>query len=67
VSALGLAVIAATVAVAAFVQGASGLGFALIAAPVVAVVQPLLLPVAVLVLMIPLNCYIAWRERGQLD
>lgn len=55
------------VAVAAFVQGATGVGFALIVAPVVGIAQPSLLPVVLLVLMIPLNLYIAWRERGALD
>lgn len=60
-------VVAVTVAVAAFVQGSSGVGFALIAAPVVGIVQASLLPVVVLVLMIPLNCYVAWRERDQVD
>lgn len=62
-----IAVVALTVLVAAFVQGATGLGFALIAAPVVGMVRPDLLPVLLLVLMIPLNVYIAWRERHRLD
>ncbi len=53
--------------VAAFVQGSSGLGFALIVAPVAGLVEPRLLPVALLVLMVPLNAYIAWRERQHLD
>lgn len=62
-----LAVAALAVAVAAFVQGTTGLGFALIVAPVIGILQPGLLPVFLLVLMIPLNAYIAWRERGALD
>lgn len=53
--------------VAAFVQGSSGLGFALILAPVAGLVDPRLLPVALLVLMLPLNAYVAWRERRHLD
>lgn len=56
-----------TVATAAFVQGIIGVGFALIAVPVLAVVAPESLPVCVLVLMIPLNIYVVWRERAALD
>ncbi|MEV4946495.1 sulfite exporter TauE/SafE family protein [Streptomyces sp. NPDC053755] len=62
-----LAVLALTVAVAAFVQGGSGLGFALIVAPVAGILDPGLLPVFVLASMIPLNLYVAWRERASLD
>ncbi|MEU8466062.1 sulfite exporter TauE/SafE family protein [Streptomyces sp. NPDC029003] len=62
-----LAVLALTVAVAAFVQGSSGLGFALIVAPVAGILDPGLLPVFVLASMIPLNLYVAWRERAALD
>ncbi|MEU7316263.1 sulfite exporter TauE/SafE family protein [Streptomyces sp. NPDC007083] len=62
-----LALLAATVAVAAFVQGASGLGFALIVAPVAGLVDPGLLPVFLLASMIPLNLYVAWRERSSVD
>ncbi|MEU6982640.1 sulfite exporter TauE/SafE family protein [Streptomyces sp. NPDC046324] len=62
-----LAVLAVTVAVAAFVQGGSGLGFALIVAPVAGILDPGLLPVFVLASMIPLNAYVVWRERTSLD
>ncbi|MFD5567613.1 sulfite exporter TauE/SafE family protein [Streptomyces cadmiisoli] len=62
-----LAVLAVTVAVAAFVQGSSGLGFALIVAPVAGILDPGLVPVFVLASMIPLNAYVAWREREALD
>ncbi|GAA3389239.1 sulfite exporter TauE/SafE family protein [Streptomyces roseoviridis] len=62
-----LAILALTVAVAAFVQGSSGLGFALIVAPVAGMLTPGLLPVFVLAAMIPLNAYVAWRERAFLD
>lgn len=62
-----LAVLAVTVALAAFVQGSSGLGFALIVAPVAGILDPGLLPVFVLASMIPLNMYVAWRERASLD
>ncbi len=62
VAVMGLAVL-----VAAFVQGATGFGFALIVAPVVGLIDPRLLPVLLLVLMIPLNLYVGWRERHALD
>ncbi len=61
------AVVAAGVAIAAFVQGTTGVGFALIVAPIVGLVDPGLLPVCLLVLMLPLNVYVAWRERVALD
>ncbi|MFF9016869.1 TSUP family transporter [Streptomyces sp. NPDC014870] len=62
-----LAILALTVTAAAFVQGSSGLGFALIVAPVAGLIDPRLLPVFVLAAMIPLNLYVAWRERSSLD
>lgn len=58
-----LIIAAITVAFASFVQGASGLGFALIVAPVLTLLQPELLPVCVLFMMLPLSIYVAWRER----
>lgn len=61
------AILAATMVIAAFVQGAVGVGFALIAAPVIGLVDPGLLPVSLLILMLPLNVYLAWRERPALD
>lgn len=66
-SAQYLVLMSLAVLVAAFVQGATGVGFALIAAPVIGLVRPELLPVCVLVLMLPLNLYVAWRERGAID
>src|SRR5581483_8404210 len=62
-----LAVLALTTLVAAFIQGSTGIGFALILAPVLALLAPDLLPVCLLALMVPLNIYVAWRERGALD
>ena len=56
-----------TVLIAAFVQGSTGLGFALISGPVIGMVQPRLLPVFLLIQMIPLNGYVTWRERHALD
>jgi uncharacterized membrane protein YfcA len=61
------ALLAMSVMVASFVQGSAGVGFALIVAPVLAFLAPDLVPVCLLVLMIPLNVYVAWRERAALD
>lgn len=61
------AVLAAVVAAAAFVQGSSGMGFALITAPVMGIVQASLLPVVLLGLMIPLNVYVMGREGHSVD
>ncbi|CDM22652.1 sulfite exporter TauE/SafE family protein [Castellaniella defragrans] len=59
---IGLAVF-----VSAFAQGCSGMGFAMLAAPIVTLFQPGLIPVLLLVLMIPLNAYVGWRERAAID
>lgn len=66
-SALAWGAISLIVLFAGFVQGSTGVGFALIVAPVLGLVAPAMLPVAVLVLMLPLNVYVAWRERAALD
>lgn len=55
------------VGTAAFVQGAVGIGFALIMAPVFGFFDASYLPVTLLVLMLPLNFLVAWRERGAID
>ncbi|MGO4711122.1 sulfite exporter TauE/SafE family protein [Bradyrhizobium sp. 2TAF24] len=62
-----LALIAVVVAVAGFVQAAIGVGFALIVAPVMALVAPTFLPGGLLLLMLPLNAFVAWRERRAVD
>jgi uncharacterized protein len=62
-----LLVISLAVVTAGFVQGATGVGFALIVAPVIGLLVPQLLPVCVLILMLPLNAYVVWRERRALD
>jgi uncharacterized membrane protein YfcA len=59
--------LAIIVAVAAFVQAAIGVGFALIVAPVLALTAPELLPGGLLLLMLPLNAFVGWRERAALD
>jgi uncharacterized membrane protein YfcA len=58
---------AVVVMIAALVQGAIGVGFALIVAPLAAILRPDLVPGSVLVLMLPLNAYVAWRERSHFD
>ena len=62
-----LAVMAFAVTVAGLIQGAIGVGFALIVAPVAAVVRPGMIPGAILILMLPLNAFVAWRERYHFD
>ena len=61
------ALLGLTVLVGAFVQGSTGLGFALISGPVIGMIEPQLLPVFLLIQMIPLNGYVTWRERHALD
>lgn len=61
------AVLAVTVLAAAFIQGSTGMGFALITVPVFSLVEPALVPVVVLILMLPLNGYVAVRERRAID
>lgn len=53
--------------ISAFIQGAVGVGFALIVAPVFSLVYPELVPVVLLFIMLPLNFIIAYRERSALD
>ncbi|MBC2885176.1 sulfite exporter TauE/SafE family protein [Ochrobactrum sp. CM-21-5] len=53
--------------VSAFIQGSIGIGFALIVAPVVGMLKPDLLPVTLLLLMLPLNLHVTWRERAHVD
>nr|WP_245398756.1 sulfite exporter TauE/SafE family protein [Oceaniglobus trochenteri] len=60
-------ILSAAVFVAAFVQGAIGIGFALIVAPIIGLTRPDLLPVTLLILMLPLNSHVAWRERAHVD
>jgi hypothetical protein len=61
------ACMAATVAIAACVQGTIGFGFALIVAPVLAFFRPELVPVSLLFLMMPLNLFTVLRELKVFD
>jgi uncharacterized membrane protein YfcA len=67
VSVEAMLALSAAVVLGGFVQGATGVGFALIVAPVMGFIAPQLLPVCLLVLMVPLNFFVVWRERGQVD
>lgn len=60
-------ILALVTALAAFTQGAVGIGFALILAPVMGLLRPDLLPVVLLILMLPLNAYVGLRERDAID
>lgn len=62
-----LPALAVAVVIAAAIQSAIGVGFAMIIAPTMAFIAPDLIPAALLVLMIPLNFYVAWRERHALN
>ena len=59
--------LAVAVALGSFVQASVGVGFALVLSPVLAVLAPGLLPGCVLLLMLPLNLFVAYRERAALD
>jgi uncharacterized membrane protein YfcA len=56
-----------TTFVAAFIQGVTGLGFALIVAPAIGIIDPRLLPALPLILMIPLNLFVVSREWRAVD
>lgn len=59
-----LLVAGAAVLVGALVQGAAGFGLGLLASPVVALVDPGLVPVALLVVTAALPLLTVWRERS---
>ncbi|MGN6470934.1 MAG: TSUP family transporter [Rhizobiaceae bacterium] len=61
------AAIACAVAAAGFAQGATGIGFAMITAPIIGYLRPDAMPGLVLMLMIPLNGYVVWRNWGAID
>jgi uncharacterized protein len=62
-----VAILSLTVIAGGFVQGMSGIGFALIFAPVAGLIDSEMLPVTLLVLMLPLNAFVFWRERSTVD
>lgn len=52
---------------AAAVQGTVGVGFAMIAVPLLSLVNPDLAPVPQLLVLLPMTFVMAWRERGAMD
>ncbi|MFP6641447.1 MAG: sulfite exporter TauE/SafE family protein [Myxococcota bacterium] len=62
-----LAVALAAVFVGAVAQGTVGFGLALVAAPVLAQLDPAWVPGPVLLVMLGLSCVMAWRERHHVD
>jgi hypothetical protein len=51
----------------AAVHGTIGMGIALFAVPILAMVDPALVPVPQMLLALVLNCFVFWRDRGALD
>jgi uncharacterized membrane protein YfcA len=62
-----LLVAGAAVAVGSFVQGSVGFGLGLLGAPVLALVDPRLVPGPLLVAATLLACVLLWRERHDVD
>lgn len=52
---------------AAIVQGTVGLGFGMVAVPLLALLDPVLAPVPQLFAAVPLTILMAWRERKDMD
>lgn len=50
-----------------FVQGAIGIGFAILGVPLLTLVNPAFTPVPVILTSIPLTAAMAWREREHID
>lgn len=51
----------------AAVHGTIGMGIALFAVPILAIVDPALVPVPQMLLALVLNCFVFWRDRSALD
>lgn len=54
----------AVVVLAAVVQASAGLGFGVVAAPILAIIDPVMVPGPLLVLALGLSVLVAWRERA---
>ena len=54
-------------AVGGIIQGVIGFGFALVAVPVLALVEPDALPVTVMLMAVPMTIVMALRERSHID
>jgi uncharacterized membrane protein YfcA len=64
---IAFVVMSLAVAAGAAIQGTIGFGFALVAVPVLALLEPGSVPVAVLVLSLPMTIGMAARERAHAD
>jgi uncharacterized membrane protein YfcA len=67
VSVAAIVVATLVVAVGASIQGTLGFGLGLIAAPILALLDPALVPGPLLFSILPLSVLVARRERGSLD
>jgi uncharacterized membrane protein YfcA len=63
----GLVVMSAAVAIGAAIQGTIGFGFALVAVPVIALMRPGAVPVAILCLALPMTIGMALHEHAHAD
>ncbi|OFW78469.1 MAG: hypothetical protein A2Z48_03025, partial [Actinobacteria bacterium RBG_19FT_COMBO_70_19] len=54
-------------AVGGVIQGAIGFGFALVAVPTIALVEPDAIPVTVMLMAVPMTIVMALRERAHID
>lgn len=54
-------------AIGGIIQGAIGFGFALVAVPTIALVEPDAIPVTVMLMAIPMTIVMALRERAHID
>src|SRR4051812_40940652 len=61
------AAVAVTVAIGAFAQGTVGFGLNLVAAPIVGLVAPAMLPAAMVLVASPISLTVALRERRHID
>ena len=66
-SALDIVASLAAIAVGALVQGSVGFGFVLVAGPLVALVEPGAVPATFLILALPMQAWMAVRERHAID
>ncbi|MGI9665810.1 MAG: TSUP family transporter [Acidimicrobiia bacterium] len=52
---------------AASVQGAAGVGFAMVSIPLLTLIDPRLTPIPQLIIVLPMTISMAWRERKGMD
>lgn len=64
---LQLALALAVVAVSALLHGSIGFGFAVLAVPVLTLIDPRMTPIPQLILAVPMAAAAMWRERHHLD